>query len=342
MFQQWAEDHQRIRATMLRGDSEVVPGVARTRYLGTGGTGPARGREPRPRKSQGAHNRAAEDGPTAGVRTEHCCAAAGSGASRRVGGDDAVVYRPLSTQSTGAAKRTWHGGVYPSELQAVQARMLLVMGAHHRLGEASPFRLLREDKLLADIGQNLYATPRFTDARTGIELREGGAVAAAVGMRSEVCWGAAYAKCWRTGRAALGTGVHGARFVICKGLYTFIGLARFSRTPADYQAPRIRYIFPSAASAAFWGVEVRTGWLSLAGKSQDWAGRESFAVGDEMGLAYDAAAGSLQVFKQSRLLGTAVASGGLPGAGELVWAVAMMGADPSYDDEGQVVRLCIL
>ena len=111
---------------------------------------------------------------------------------------------------------------------------------------------------------------------------------------------------------------------------------------ADYQAPRIRYIFPSAASAAFWGVEVRTGWLSLAGKSQDWAGRESFAVGDEMGLAYDAAAGSLQVFKQSRLLGTAVASGGLPGAGELVWAVAMMGADPSYDDEGQVVRLCLL
>ena len=65
-------------------------------------------------------------------------------------------------------------------------------------------------------------------------------------------------------------------------------------------------------------------------------------TGDEMGLVYDAAAGSLRVFKQDRLLGQAVASGGLPGAGALVWAVVMMGAHPSYDDEGQVVRLCSL
>jgi hypothetical protein len=195
--------------------------------------------------------------------------------------------------------------------------------------------------LLAVIGQHLHGAPRFAHARTGIEIREGGAVAAAVGARSKVCWGAAYAQPGRTG-AALGTGVHGARFVICKGRYACIGLARFGRTPADYQTPRMRSVVSSASRGAFWGVEIRTGWLSLAGQSKDWTGREKFVVGDEMGLVYDAAAGSLQVFKQDRLLGQAVASGGLPGPGELVWAVAMMGSHPSYDDAGQVVRLCSL
>ena len=179
----------------------------------------------------------------------------------------------------------------------------------------------------------------FTDARIGIELWAGGTVAAAIGSRSDVCWGAAYAPCPRTG-GGLGTGVHGARFLICKGVYTFVGLARVGTTPKDYQAPRVRFMFPSASSRAFWGIEVRTGWLSFGGESRDWEGREHFAVGDEMGLVYDVAAGSLRVFKNDHLLGTSAASG-LPGAGELVWAVSMMGRETGYDAEGQEVRLRI-
>ena len=46
-------------------------------------------------------------------------------------------------------------GTYPSELQAARARMQLAFGVHRRLGSDSPLRWLREEKLLADVGQCL-------------------------------------------------------------------------------------------------------------------------------------------------------------------------------------------
>ena len=48
---------------------------------------------------------------------------------------------------------------YHSELQAAQARMLLAMGIHPRMGETSPCQCLHEDKLLADVGQHLQPEP---------------------------------------------------------------------------------------------------------------------------------------------------------------------------------------
>jgi len=86
-------------------------------------------------------------------------------------------------------------------------------------------------------------------------------------------------------------------------------------------------------------MEVRTGWFSQNGTTKDWARREGFKPGDEAGLAYDATVGSLRVYKGGRLLGTVVAAGGLPIGGGLVWAVAMMGRAPGYDEEGQEVRV---
>eukprot|EP01047_Picozoa_sp_COSAG01_P031453 COSAG01_NODE_2233_length_8112_cov_41.569699_5_plen_115_part_00 len=64
-----------------------------------------------------------------------------------------------------------------------------------------------------------------------------------------------------------------------------------------------------------------------------------------MGLAYDAA-GSLQVFKQSRLLGTAVASGGLPWAGELVCPTYVLSVDllkypPPALESSQFLPTCL-
>jgi hypothetical protein len=52
-------------------------------------------------------------------------------------------------------KRQQRPGAYASELQAAQARLLLAIAAHPRLGESSPCALLREQLVFKAIGQML-------------------------------------------------------------------------------------------------------------------------------------------------------------------------------------------
>ena len=182
----------------------------------------------------------------------------------------------------------------------------------------------------------------------GIELQQGGAIATTLGNSSEIRWGAAFT------RDVLGTGVHGACFTVKKGLYMCIGLARsVSHVCCEFGSyePRPQKLLTCATlqgmmtssianlrhATFFWGLEIRTGWVSQGGMTRDWSQRQGFKPGDKLGLVYGTSTGSLALFCDGRPLGTI--ANGLPGPGMLVWTVSLMGRHPGYDKDGQEVLL---
>ena len=190
--------------------------------------------------------------------------------------------------------------------------------------------------------------PRFGSASLGIELQQGGAIATTLGNSSEIRWGAAFT------RDVLGTGVHGACFTVKKGLYIYVGLARsVSHVCCEFGSyePRPQKLLTCATlqgmttssianlrhATFFWGLEIRTGWVSQGGMTRDWSQRQGFKPGDKLGLVYGTSTGSLALFCDGRPLGTV--ANGLPGPGMLVWTVSLMGRHPGYDKDGQEVLL---
>eukprot|EP01047_Picozoa_sp_COSAG01_P026052 COSAG01_NODE_1665_length_9571_cov_8.037162_4_plen_779_part_00 len=125
--------------------------------------------------------------------------------------------------------------------------------------------------------------------------------------------------------APMKSGRHWAAFELCKvvsqGYCMVMGL---------YQCPGAPEVNHNNSGTAYWGIGSRDGkkYLVKGAKTAKlaWPGQEPFEEGSIIGLEYDADRGSLRVWKNGTLLGTALDSGvGQGVAAGLCWAVSMGG-----------------
>ena len=88
----------------------------------------------------------------------------------------------------------------------------------------------------------------------------------------------------------------------------------------------------ASALSDFWGLVCNSGRLVHESFASRWVGQQGFRQGDQLELLLDCEEGTLQIKKNGRLLGAAVASrGALPVWEELCWAVV--------GGEGDAIRI---